>query len=138
MRLRGPEAFSRVFDAASGTAPTSAAGRVSSGPFQAVFLVRPVATGRPGPMRLGLAVPRRLGTAVVRNRLRRQLREAFRTLGELHTPGVDVVVLARPHKPLETPVVRQHVRRVLERLARCVRGDVCHPPPDPSASPGRT
>jgi len=45
--------------------------------------------------RLGLAVSRRVGNAVVRNRVKRWLREAFRheraSLG-----GVDVVVIARP------------------------------------------
>jgi ribonuclease P protein component len=43
------------------------------------------------PARLGLVVPRGVGTAVVRNRLRRRLREAWRLLD---VTGVDVVVHA--------------------------------------------
>lgn len=50
--------------------------------------------------RLGLTVSRKVGIAVVRNRIKRRLREAFR-LGQLKLPaGVDLVVNVRPHLPL--------------------------------------
>jgi ribonuclease P protein component len=46
--------------------------------------------------RLGLAVPRAVGTAVVRNRMKRRLREAFRArLPEL-PQGQDYVLVVRP------------------------------------------
>ena len=46
--------------------------------------------------RLGLAVPRAVGTAVVRNRIKRQLREIFRErLGEL-PQAHDYVLVVRP------------------------------------------
>ena len=52
-----------------------------------------VAAGTPGePARLGLTIPRAVGGAVVRNRLRRRLREAWRALEP--PPGIDVVVQA--------------------------------------------
>lgn len=45
--------------------------------------------------RLGLVVSKRLGTAVVRNRVRRQLREAARSQWPVVIPGWDVVLIAR-------------------------------------------
>jgi len=49
-----------------------------------------------GPSRLGLAVPRSVGPAVVRNRLKRLLREAWRSLLDEVPPGHDYVLVARP------------------------------------------
>jgi len=49
-----------------------------------------------GEPRLGLAVPRSIGGAVVRNRVKRQLREAWRSLPEGPEPGRDYVLVARP------------------------------------------
>jgi ribonuclease P protein component len=47
--------------------------------------------------RLGVSVPRRVGTAVARNRLRRRLREIFRSNRALFGGrGVRLVVNARP------------------------------------------
>jgi len=44
--------------------------------------------------RLGLAIPRSVGTAVKRNRLKRTLREVWRT--KERTGGFDFVLVARP------------------------------------------
>ena len=49
-----------------------------------------------GPPRLGLAVPRKIGGAVVRNRIKRRLREAWRELLPQVESGRDYVVIARP------------------------------------------
>ena len=46
--------------------------------------------------RLGLAIPRAVGGAVERNRLKRRLREIWRTLDDRVTPGRDYVLVARP------------------------------------------
>jgi len=48
-----------------------------------------------GPPRVGLVVGRRVGNAVIRNRMRRLLREAVRSLIPRLVP-CDVVVVARP------------------------------------------
>jgi ribonuclease P protein component len=49
-----------------------------------------------GDPRLGLAVPKGLGTAVARNRLKRQLREAWRARLDRIPGGRDYVLIARP------------------------------------------
>jgi ribonuclease P protein component len=55
------------------------------------------ATGAaPDDARLGITVPRKVGVAVVRNRLKRQLREAVAALGPDAMRGTDIVVVARP------------------------------------------
>jgi ribonuclease P protein component len=46
--------------------------------------------------RFGLATGRNLGTAVVRNRVRRRLREALRAMAPSFQPGWDVLIIARP------------------------------------------
>jgi ribonuclease P protein component len=46
--------------------------------------------------RLGLAVPRTVGRAVARNRIKRQLREAWRSVLEDVPRGRDYVLVARP------------------------------------------
>ena len=49
-----------------------------------------------GEPRLGLAVPKASGSAVVRNRMKRQLREAWRARLDRVTPGRDYVLIVRP------------------------------------------
>ena len=48
-----------------------------------------------GEPRLGLAVPKSVGSAVVRNRLKRQLRETWRELASEVPVGRDYVLAAR-------------------------------------------
>jgi ribonuclease P protein component len=48
------------------------------------------------PARLGLTVSRRVGGSVVRNRVKRRVREWFRTHHETLPKGKDCVVVARP------------------------------------------
>jgi ribonuclease P protein component len=49
-----------------------------------------------GEPRLGLAVPRAVGSAVTRNRVKRLLREAWRSLLDDVPSGRDYVLVARP------------------------------------------
>ena len=46
--------------------------------------------------RFGLATGKRLGGAVVRNRVRRRLREELRVMAPSFQPGWDVLIIARP------------------------------------------
>ncbi len=50
--------------------------------------------------RLGLSVGKRVGNAVRRGRVKRMLREAFRLIRAEMPAGYDIVVSARPHRPL--------------------------------------
>ena len=50
---------------------------------------------RLGHNRLGVTVSTKLGHAVVRNRVRRRLREIYRLNSDKLRPGVDIVIVAR-------------------------------------------
>jgi ribonuclease P protein component len=52
-----------------------------------------------GDPRLGLAVPKGTGTAVARNRIKRQLREAWRARLDRIPGGRDYVLIAKPGLP---------------------------------------
>jgi ribonuclease P protein component len=52
--------------------------------------------------RFGLSTGRRLGSAVVRNRVRRRLRDLLRALGPDPAPGWDVLIVARPKSAAAT------------------------------------
>ena len=51
---------------------------------------------RNGLSRLGITTSRKVGGAVVRNRIKRRVREFFRTHRQLIRPAQDILVIARP------------------------------------------
>ena len=59
------------------------------------YLVLYARRNRTGGNRVGFTVSKKLGHAVVRNRVRRRLREAYRLNEEKFQPGWDIVVVAR-------------------------------------------
>ena len=72
--------------------------------FQRLYHTKGVADGnivlyarrnRTGGNRVGITVSKKLGHAVVRNRVRRRLREVYRLNEALFRPGWDIVVVAR-------------------------------------------
>jgi ribonuclease P protein component len=66
--------------------------------------------------RIGITVSSRIGNAVVRNKVKRWVREAFRTMRE-EWPAVDLVVIARSAAPaLGLDGVRRALRSARERL----------------------
>ena len=70
---------------------TLRSGRRASSDYLALF-VSDNGVGRP---RVGLAVSRKLGNAVIRNRIKRRLRELVRPLVLRAEGGRDVVIVAR-------------------------------------------
>ncbi|HUH14843.1 MAG TPA: ribonuclease P protein component [Gaiellaceae bacterium] len=72
--------------------------------------------------RLGLAVPKSVGNAVVRNRVKRQLRETWTELADRARPGHDYVLVVRPGlaEPADTrghEWLAERVTEVLEKAA---------------------
>ena len=70
----------------------------------------------PGYTRVGFSVSRRVGGAVVRNRVKRRLREVMRRMLADIAPGYDLVVTARPDAA-NTPIATldQELRALLRR-----------------------
>lgn len=54
-----------------------------------------------GPTRIGITVSRKVGKAVVRNRIKRLVREAFRRHHGAFPPGLDLVAVARNEHPVD-------------------------------------
>ena len=65
--------------------------------------------------RFGLATGRKLGGAVVRNRVRRRLREVLRAMAPSFQPGWDVLIIARP------AIVEADHRTLVETLRRLLQ-----------------
>jgi len=68
-----------------------------------------------GSTRFGLATSRAIGSAVVRNRVRRRLREGLRSMAPELRPGWDVLIIARPG------LVATDRRQMHDTLARLLR-----------------
>jgi ribonuclease P protein component len=71
------------------------------------------------PPRLGITVSKKVGGAVVRNRVKRLLREAFRRHKTLFPMGLDIVFVA---KQAAAKSELGDVTRELERLCRKLQG----------------
>jgi ribonuclease P protein component len=71
----------------------------------------------PGPVRLGFTVTRKVGNAVVRNRVRRRLREAARlVLAGRAAAGADLVLIGRAAtRDREFRALQDDFRRALDR-----------------------
>lgn len=80
-------------------------------------------SGRRGENRLGLTVTAKVGGAVVRNRVRRRLREAYRLNEASLVKGKIVVVVARPESAGATfHELQEDLLRIFRRL-RLLEGE---------------
>ena len=102
-RLHCPRAYQQVF----------AQGEKLVGPLFVLYVLPTSASHS----RLGLAVSKRLGNAVLRNRIKRYLRETFRRHKAVLVIPCDVVIVAR-HGAVGVPYTA-YVQAFLALLPRC-------------------
>lgn len=82
-------------------------------------------------LRIGFSVSKKLGGAVVRNRIKRQLREAGRMLIAELVVGADLVIVARSGsktatvEEMLTIVTELSARAKLERKRRVPQSEIC-------------
>ena len=83
--------------------------------FVSPILVTYVLKSRRNAVRIGITTSRKTGNAVRRNRSRRLIREAFRSLSREVGPGYDLVFVARARTPLtKSPDVRHAMAQHLK------------------------
>ncbi|MBM7648137.1 ribonuclease P protein component [Bacillus ectoiniformans] len=68
------------------------------------------------PFRIGLSVSKKIGNAVMRNRIKRYIRQSFAELKEQIKPGYDFVIIARkPATDLSCKEVKSSLAHILKR-----------------------
>ncbi|OLN22329.1 ribonuclease P protein component [Domibacillus antri] len=80
------------------------------------------------PFRIGLSVSKKIGNAVVRNRIKRYIRQCFIELKMDVCPGYDFIIIARkPAADMSCTEVKGSLMHVL-KLARALQGKQSNKP----------
>lgn len=66
--------------------------------------------------RLGITVSTKIGNAVIRNRVRRRIKEAYRLLEDNVAPGYNIVIVARSNaKDAPMPEIKNSLEKLLKK-----------------------
>lgn len=98
-------------------------GASAASPYLVVYAMK---TRRPH-NRIGLTVSPKLGGAVVRNRIKRLLREAYRLHEHAFVPGTDLVFVARSRMIKANCAQTEHELMRLMRRLNLMRGEAKKP-----------
>ncbi len=71
--------------------------------------------------RFGVTIPKRTGNAVVRNRWKRQIREAIRHCRGQAAEGYDFVIRPKKDAPLDGQLIRRGLPKLLQRAVKRYR-----------------